>query len=83
MTADVPEDFVDLVACLREEGCTFLIVGARALAAHGAPRFCTDARLPSLMRPTAASIASSMKSGSENVRARPKRPFVGSQRAFS
>jgi len=30
---DVPSDFLDLLQCLREEGCDFVIVGAHALAA--------------------------------------------------
>ncbi len=42
MSQAAPEDFVDLVACLREEGCDFLVVGAHALAAHGAPRATGD-----------------------------------------
>ncbi len=42
MNADVPGDFVDLVECLRLEQCDFLIVGAHALAAHGAPRATGD-----------------------------------------
>lgn len=42
MTAEVPPDFVDLVQCLREEQCSFLIVGAHAVAAHGAPRATGD-----------------------------------------
>jgi len=42
MSDELPEDFVDMVACLREEDCDFLIVGAHALAAHGAPRATGD-----------------------------------------
>ena len=42
MTLAVPIDFVDLVRCLRDEECEFLIVGAHALAAHGAPRATGD-----------------------------------------
>lgn len=42
MSSDVPEDFVDLVQSLREEECDFVIVGAHALAAHGAPRATGD-----------------------------------------
>jgi hypothetical protein len=52
-TADeVPEDFVDLVHCLREEGCDFVVVGAHALAATGAPRATGD--LDIFVRPDAA-----------------------------
>ncbi len=40
--ADAPSDFVDFIACLRLEGCAFLIVGAHALAAHGSPRATGD-----------------------------------------
>ena len=46
----VPEDFVDLLECLRVEGCAFVIVGAHALAAHGAPRATGD--LDVFVRPT-------------------------------
>lgn len=42
MSDALPEDFVDVVACLRAEECDFLIVGAHALAAHGAPRATGD-----------------------------------------
>jgi hypothetical protein len=42
MTPDLPADFVDLVQCLREEQCDFVIVGAHALAVHGAPRATGD-----------------------------------------
>ena len=52
MNGEVPEDFVDVVACLRAEECDFLIVGAHALAAHGAPRATGDLNI--LIRPTAA-----------------------------
>lgn len=47
-----PEDFVDLVHCLIEEACDFVIVGAHALAVHGSPRATGD--LDVLVRPTAA-----------------------------
>ena len=40
--SDVPADFVDLVECLRLEQCDFVIVGAHAVAAHGAPRATGD-----------------------------------------
>lgn len=49
MSDQIPDDFVDLVACLRAEGCDFLVVGAHALAAHGAPRATGD--LGVLVRP--------------------------------
>lgn len=52
MTPEVPADFVDLVACLRQEGCDFIIVGAHALAAHGCPRATGD--LDVLVRADAA-----------------------------
>lgn len=52
MSDETPDDFVDLVACLRAEGCEFLVVGAHALAAHGAPRATGD--LDVLVRPDAA-----------------------------
>lgn len=42
MSDELPEDFVDLVACLRAEGCELIVVGAHALAAHGAPRATGD-----------------------------------------
>jgi hypothetical protein len=52
MTAEheVPQDFVDLVASLRAENADFVVVGAHALAAHGAPRATGD--LDVLIRPT-------------------------------
>jgi len=53
MTApDVPEDFVDLVQSLNAEQCDFVVVGAHALAAHGAPRATGD--LDVLVRPDVA-----------------------------
>lgn len=52
MRNEVPEDFVDLVSCLREEDAEFVIVGAHALAAHGVPRATGD--LDVLVRPTIA-----------------------------
>lgn len=51
MSETAPEDFVDLVACFREEQCDFLVVGAHALAAHGAPRATGDLDL--FVRPDA------------------------------
>jgi hypothetical protein len=42
MSVDLPADFVDLVQCLREEQCDFVIVGAHALAAHGLLRATGD-----------------------------------------
>jgi hypothetical protein len=50
MTDAPPEDFVDLLECLRVEGCDFVVVGAHALAAHGAPRATGD--LDVFVRPT-------------------------------
>lgn len=49
MTAEAPDDFVDLVRCLHEEHCDYVIVGAHALAAHGVPRATGD--LGFLVRP--------------------------------
>lgn len=42
MTATAPEDFIDVVRCLDAENCDFVVVGAHALAAHGAPRATGD-----------------------------------------
>lgn len=42
MTPETPEDFVDLLRCLRAESCDFVIVGAHALAVHGLPRATGD-----------------------------------------
>jgi hypothetical protein len=47
----VPDDFVDVVACLNAESVDFVIVGAHALAVHGAPRATGD--LDIIVRPTA------------------------------
>ncbi len=49
------EDFVDLLTALSEEKCEFVIVGAHALAAHGAPRATGD--LDVLIRPDAENAA--------------------------
>lgn len=46
---DAPADFVDMITCLREEACDFVVVGAHAIAAHGAPRATGD--LDILVRP--------------------------------
>jgi hypothetical protein len=46
----VNPDFRDLFAALNGEGAEFLIVGAHALAIHGAPRFTKD--LDVWVRPT-------------------------------
>jgi|SoiMethySBSTD1v2_1073268.scaffolds.fasta_scaffold1334000_1 hypothetical protein len=50
MDAEANEDFVDMVRCLGAEGCEFLVVGAYAVAAHGAPRATGDIDL--LVRPS-------------------------------
>lgn len=42
MSPEVSSDFVDFVQCLREEQCDFVIVGAHAVAVHGAPRATGD-----------------------------------------
>ena len=55
MTPDLPEDFIDFVRCLREEQCDFVIVGAHAIAAHGAPRATGD--LDVFVRPDHANAA--------------------------
>ena len=44
-------DFAEMLSALSEAGAEFLIVGAHALAFHGAPRFTGDLDL--LIRPTA------------------------------
>jgi hypothetical protein len=51
MTPEANQDFEDVVAALASEQCEFLIVGAHALAAHGAPRATGD--LDIFVRPTA------------------------------
>jgi hypothetical protein len=55
----VPDDFIDFVACLRAEGCAFLIVGAHALAAHGVARATGD--LDVLIRPDASNAVKVFK----------------------
>lgn len=42
MTTSAPQDFIDLVECLDAEACEFVIVGAHAVAVHGAPRATGD-----------------------------------------
>jgi hypothetical protein len=48
----VNDDFVDLVSCFVEQGVSFVVVGAYALAAHGFPRTTGDIDL--LVQPTPA-----------------------------
>lgn len=48
---DLAPDFDEFIASLNAHGAEFLIVGAYALALHGAPRFTGDLDL--LVRPTA------------------------------
>ncbi len=50
MNPDVNEDFEDVLAALSAEQCEFVVVGAHALAAHGAPRATGD--LDVLVRPS-------------------------------
>jgi hypothetical protein len=52
---DANDDFVDVVTALTQAGCEFLVVGAHALAAHGAPRATGDLDL--FVRPTAENAA--------------------------
>lgn len=55
MTPEAHEDFVDIVHCLKAEGCEFVVVGAHALAAHGLARATGDLDL--LLRPDAENAA--------------------------
>ena len=50
MTPEFNDDFRDLLACLRDGGVDYVIVGAHALAAHQLPRATGD--LDVLVRPT-------------------------------
>jgi hypothetical protein len=52
---DLAPDFDEFIACLIAHGVDFVIVGAYALALHGAPRFTGD--LDALVRPTHANAA--------------------------
>ena len=47
---EVAPDFDEFIACLTAHGVEFVVVGAYALAYHGAPRFTGD--LDILVRPT-------------------------------
>jgi hypothetical protein len=47
---DLAPDFDEFIGCLTAHGVEFLVVGAYALAHHGAPRFTGD--LDVLVRPT-------------------------------
>jgi hypothetical protein len=47
---DLAPDFDEFIGCLTVHGVEFVIVGAYALAYHGAPRFTGD--LDVLIRPT-------------------------------
>ena len=49
------DDFRDLLLALQEEGAEFVVVGAYAVAAHGAPRATGD--LDVLVRPTGENAA--------------------------
>jgi hypothetical protein len=49
---DLNSDFKDLLICLGREGVEFVLVGAYALAFHGAPRATGD--IDVFVRPTAA-----------------------------
>jgi hypothetical protein len=42
MELEAHQDFIDVIACLKAEACDFVIIGAHALAAHGAPRATGD-----------------------------------------
>jgi hypothetical protein len=55
MTPETNEDFEDIVGALTSEQCEFLVVGAHALAAHGAPRATGD--LDIFVRPTSENAA--------------------------
>lgn len=52
---EVAPDFDEFIACLTAHGVEFVIVGAYALAFHGAPRFTSD--LDVLIRPTVENAA--------------------------
>ncbi len=59
MTDATPEDFVDFLRCLASEACDFVIVGAHALAVHGAPRATGD--LDVLVRASEEAIIDSVE----------------------
>ncbi len=52
---ELAPDFDEFIGCLSARGVEFLVVGAYALAFHGAPRFTGD--LDILIRPTRANAA--------------------------
>jgi hypothetical protein len=58
-TSQLNEDFRDFLTALRDEGVEFLVVGAYAVAAHGAPRATGD--LDVFVRPSAANAARLMR----------------------
>ena len=55
---DLAPDFNEFIGSLNEQGVEFLIVGAHALAFHGAPRFTGDLDL--FIRPTLANAAKAL-----------------------
>ncbi|MEZ4256470.1 MAG: hypothetical protein R3A78_12305 [Polyangiales bacterium] len=57
--SNAPDDFIDIVRCLREATCEFIVVGAYALAANGYPRATQD--LDILVSPTPANAASVLR----------------------
>lgn len=58
-TGQLNDDFRDFLTALHDEGVEFLVVGAYAVAAHGAPRATGD--LDVLVRPSAANAARVMR----------------------
>ena len=56
---EVAPDFDEFIGCLTAHGVEFVIVGAYALAYHGAPRFTGD--LDILVRPTASNASRLLK----------------------
>lgn len=58
---EVAPDFSEFIECLIAHGVEFVIVGAYALAYHGAPRFTGD--LDVLIRPTADNAQSAARAG--------------------
>lgn len=63
---EVAPDFDEFIACLTADGVEFVIVGAYALAFHGAPRFTGD--LDVLIQPTVDNSARLLTGHSETKR---------------
>lgn len=65
---EVAPDFDEFIGCLTAHGVEFVVVGAYALALHGAPRFTGD--LDIFVRPTRVAVdEANVRRGSATAKA--------------